>query len=128
MGHTAATPRPPHKPLSSPLAPADLDRGIGLQLDQLRSQIAALRFSHLGIDLGADLEPETIRPPFQSPEQGDTPAFPVWLWELRADSIHNAVPCILESRTAAFWHDLYREGIAPRVSAVLAWCIGEGQP
>jgi hypothetical protein len=135
MGHTALAPRPPqerkppHNDLILPVAPADWERGSGLQLD-LRNKLAALRFSHCGVNVADDLETDTpLRAPFLADEHDDKPNFPVWLWNLRADSIRNAVPFILEARSAAFWHQLYLEGIAPRINSLLAWCTGEeGQP
>jgi hypothetical protein len=136
MGHTALAPRSPqernpsHNNLILPVAPADWEAGSGLQLDrdQLRSQLVALRFSHLGADLREVCEAETHPSAVPTAEQDDTPAFPVWLWELRADSIRNAVPFFLESRSPFFWHQVYLENIAPRVNALLAWCTGENRP
>jgi Flp pilus assembly pilin Flp len=101
-----------------PVEAADWQRGSGLRLDVL-SKLQALRFSHLGADLG-DSE---LRPPFQPDEE--TPPFPVWLWELRASALKAGMAFALEARTAAFWHSLYLEGIEPRITAVVAWCKGE---
>ncbi len=101
-----------------PVEAADWQRGSGLRLDVL-SKLQALRFSHLGADLG-DAE---LRPPFQPHEE--TPPFPVWLWNLRASAIKAGMAFALEARTAAFWHSLYLEGIEPRIAAVLAWASGD---
>jgi Flp pilus assembly pilin Flp len=54
-------------------------------------------------------------------------SFPEWLWNLRASLIRTGRHFVLEARSTAFWHSLYSEGIAPRVSALLAWCNGEDE-
>jgi hypothetical protein len=131
MGHAAlATPRSPRKPpqnnLILPVAPADWERGSGLQLD-LRNKLAALRFSHCGVNVADDLETDIpLRAPFLADDQDEKPSFPVWLWSVRANALKAGMSFALEIRSVNFWHDLYLEGIEPRVSSLLAWATGEG--
>jgi Flp pilus assembly pilin Flp len=80
-------------------------------------------FGRIGADFGVDLE-RVILPPFQSlPEERIT--FPEWLWNLRASALKAGKTFVLDIRSVNFWHDLYSEGVAPRLQAITSWCVGE---